>query len=244
MWEVATRVSCGIVFGLVLCETIHSAEQNDDGRRQTIHSLLATHDSGQVSDAPIRVVQRSEKRIVDSLRPGEVPILLEDPFYRNLAAQGFLPPITEPRLETNTYFADAVVIAEVQAVESRLTLLEDWITSTATASILNVVKRPTWWNAAPGERLSFNWDGGEMVLAGTRVTAIIPQQSRPVDAGKRYLLFLRIDPIDKTIHAGPNLTYEITDLSGPRRLGQQEDLQLSSMDDVLARIREVPERPR
>jgi hypothetical protein len=239
MWEVATRVSCGIVFGLVLCETIHSAKQNDDGRRQSIHSLLSTRDSGQVSDAPIRVVQRSPRRIVDSLKPGEVAILLEDPFYRNL--KGF-PPNTE--LEANTYLADAVVIAEVQAVQSRLTLLEDWITSTATASILNVVKRPTWWNAAPGERLSFNWDGGEMVLAGTRVTAVIPQQSRPVEAGKRYLLFLRIDPIDKTIHAGPPLTYEITDVSGPRRLGQQEDLELSSMDDVLSRIRGVPERPR
>jgi len=205
--------------------------------------LIPSHVFGQAPDARVRKVQRSPGKPVSELvQPHEDTILLMDTTSRPLEV---LSPANVSIIDWKSQGADAIMVAEVHSVDAKLSQSQDWITSTITGSIVEVLKKPRWWNALPGDQLSFNWDGGEILIGGTRVIAVVPW-SKPFEQGKRYLMFFGADPSNKTVITGPTAAYEMTEVRGFRRLAQNlsgdEEIEKLSPEAVLIRIRAAGEK--
>jgi hypothetical protein len=138
--------------------------------------------------------------------------------------------------------AHAIVVADVLAVDPKLTESEDWITSRVTASVIEVFKTSVAWNPRAGDEFSFTQEGGELLIGvGTHVIAVLPW-GKPVQPGKRYLIFASVDPETKRVIQGPTSTYE---MSGSRliRLAPSgdgpDDIEKGSEANVLKEVREA-----
>jgi hypothetical protein len=135
----------------------------------------------------------------------------------------------------------------VDDVRARLTLKENWITSRAEGLVLETLKLPDWLPMKVGDRISFENDGGELVVDGVIVTATV-SWARPVQPLKRYLVFAAFDNDTKALVIGPTGFYEVAESSGQlRRLGttrSPDGIEQALEGDVLTTLRQLAARPR
>jgi hypothetical protein len=189
-----------------------------------------------------RRVQRTPgSRIADLVTSQDQTIVLEDTAAPPLEV---LPSINVSLIDWKSQVATAIVLAEIQSVDASMTSSQDWIVSNVTGSVIEVLKKSGWWNAAPGNEVTFTWNGGELLVGGTQVIAVVPGV-KPIRAGQRYLIFFSGDPSTKMLMTGPTATYEWIESVGLRRVfpnsAGREELEMLPPEEVLARIRRMSE---
>lgn len=136
----------------------------------------------------VRVVERTDGRTLGELaRPGETRLEVVDRSFPPFAVGAEDPTI---ELTAHTRRADAVVVANVVEVYSRLTQRDEWLESTLEIEIEEVLKNAAKPNELiAGQRLSLRSEGGEISHNGTTIVAR-PNWARVPEKGKRYLYFL------------------------------------------------------
>lgn len=172
------------------------------------------------------------------VRPHEDHLIVESTKSRPLRV---LPPKGVSTIEWKSKFASAVVLADAVEVLPQLTAAEDWIVSVVSASVTEILKPSQLWNVQAGTEFSFVDEGGELLVGGTRVTALLPW-STPVEAGKRYLIFVSIDPSTKKIVVGAGSVYEVSGSRLVRLAAEpsgQDDIERIEASEVFGRIRDL-----
>jgi hypothetical protein len=95
-------------------------------------------------------------------------------------------------------------------------------------------------NVAESESLTFEEDGGVVQIGQTQVRAVLPW-SRPLEIGRRYLVFAAIAS-DGRLIVGPPGIYEFTNQTLSRLMptdpGEPNDIQGLFAHEVLTRIQE------
>lgn len=189
----------------------------------------------QAPDSSVRHIrERPGRPISDSLRADDKMVIVD-------SVQDGPDEITNPiRLERMTKSAAAIVVVEVVSVEGALTPQQDWIRSQVTASLVEVLKAPKAWGPNAGDLITFEQNQGEAYVGGTKVVASVPW-ARPIEAGKRYLIFANIAEREPRFRWGPTGTYEMGN-SNLRRLGRRldgDDIETTEPTIVLTRIRDA-----
>lgn len=152
-----------------------------------------------------------------------------------------LPPAGVSVLDWMLQVSDAALIVSVDDTVSRLTAQDEWIRSTALATVLNVLKSPSPQNLRPSQHVTFEQEGGQALVGGVQVTAVLPR-ARLVARGERYLVFAAVNKKTGALVVGPEGLYWVDPGSGTlQRLADvrgPNEIQGASVDDVLARVRE------
>jgi hypothetical protein len=193
----------------------------------------------QVLGSPVRRVrERPGTPIASIVRAGEEGLVIEsvqDPPDEVQLGAGV------PRTEFMTKRSRAILVVDVVSIDGQVTARQDWISSHVTASLVDIMKAPNEWSRKIGDLVTFEQEGGEAVVAGTKVQALL-MWARPVEVGKRYLIFGT--PLARTngVQTGPSGIYEMTDSGGFRRLARPrgpDDIETSEQAVVLIRIRDA-----
>jgi hypothetical protein len=172
----------------------------------------------------------------ERILPGEDTLIVRS--TRSLPLE-VLPRPGTSQFDWSTAGASAVVVVEIIGSSPVLTDAADWITSTIEASIVEVLKESAAWPVRPGETFTFEQDGGEASIGGTRVRAILPC-AKPFEVGRRYLVFVSVDPATNAVVVGPFSSY---DVSGefPVRLAPgvagRNDIEATETVEALNRVR-------
>ena len=114
------------------------------------------------------------------------------------------PPGTKP-LEWAAKQFPLVLVIRVESVVPKLMSDGDWIQSSVHATVEQTIKSASM-TISPGQALKFTQDGGETVIRGTRVRAVLPY-AELFEARQRYLVF--VDPTDEidTVLVEPLLSF-------------------------------------
>ena len=198
--------------------------------------------AAQVSGSPVRHVrERPGWPIADAIRAGEEALVVESMTDPGLEIR---PGPGVSQIEWATKGAPAIVVVDVLSIEGELTPRQDWIRSNVTASLVDILKLPKEWSPKIADLVTFDMSGGEAYVGGTKVLASVPS-SRPMEVGKRYLMFVG-PPV-----ASPNrlrgepysAIYEMTESGGFRRLSPSgrgpDDIETTEQAVVLMRIRDA-----
>jgi hypothetical protein len=194
--------------------------------------------SAQVSGSHVRHVRERPGTALSALvKPGDETLIVDsvqDPVQEVLPGPG----VSDVYSKAQT---SVVLVVEVLTVDAEVTPAQDWVKSRVTASVLDVVKTSSGWTSKSGDLVTFEQDGGEVYVGGTRVVASLPW-TRSVQAAKRYLMFVK--PISGTdVIASPSGIYEIIDTEVLRRLapspGGPDDVEKTGQSEVLQRIRDA-----
>jgi hypothetical protein len=131
--------------------------------------------------------------------------------------------------------ADAIVVLRPTAIVGRLTEAADWVDSTVTADIVDILKQPPKHPLRVGSSIQVNHRGGELTVDGRHIRAVDKGEALP-EQGQDYLYFL-FDH-EGTLHAFPlDMTFGLTDTS-VRRLGSGSSTAAFSTRDFLTAVRE------
>jgi hypothetical protein len=194
---------------------------------------------GSAADRQAREVPLSPGTpLIEQIRNGEDTLIVRSTRSRPLEV---LPPPNTSLFDWSTANASSVVVAEIIGRSPVLTKAGDWITSTIEASILEVLKESSTWSARAGGTFSFEQDGGEALVGGTRVRAILPW-AKPFEVGHRYLLFVSVHPATKAVLVSPFGAYDISG-QRPVRLGPStsapNEIETTDPVEALARVRAI-----
>jgi hypothetical protein len=135
---------------------------------------------------PARVVNAKQGgRLKDLLRADDrvVEVQRLEHFY----VGGKDDPLEELRFLTQ--HSEAVVTLEARDLRSQLSKNEDWVESTMTGEIVEVLKNTGTFLLSPGTLLSLPYEGGEVQIDGKTVRARANPTDHP-QVGHRYLYFL------------------------------------------------------
>jgi hypothetical protein len=150
-----------------------------------------------------RTMHRSGHPLEELLTPGADRLVVEKDQSPPMIVG---PPPGSAELEWRAKRAPTVVILEVETVTSQLTPARDWIESEVHANVEQVLKySPV---VIPGSSVKFHQDGGEMMIQGTRVTAVLEYADGFVPKG-RYLVFPGTTDSDETLSVEPLFSYLI-----------------------------------
>lgn len=183
-----------------------------------VASGLGSQDPG-TTRGRVRTIERPQGGSIRSLlRPSDEVVIVRD------GIPG--PPLdivfenkrekAEFELERLSRRENALLLVRVESVNSSLDATESWITSTARMSILEILSAGdspldgTWGDATIDTKnrvMTFNFDGGEIRLATTLVSAGDFSIWKPTGT---YLISFRVMPEQKATHIG--VVYQI----GPR----------------------------
>jgi len=134
--------------------------------------------------------------------------------------------------------SDAALMLHVTRKIGRITARGDWVESTIEAKVTEVLKGSPYRKLIPGDSLTFQEDGGEVLINGTRVVASVPS-ARAIIRGEDYLLFVNIDRARRDIIAGPESTYQVVG----SRLSRMKTFEMVLDDDIeVLPLTEVKER--
>lgn len=122
--------------------------------------------SGLSPNGPTIVVQKDGETGTDLVRPG----------------------VGGKQLEWMASISPIVVVIRVDRIAPRLSSNEDWIVADVGGTIDTVAKQSATESLATGTKISFAQDGGELIVAGRRVKAVLPYADGYA-VGNRYLLF-------------------------------------------------------
>lgn len=187
-----------------------------------------------VGGAPLASLLRDSDRVLTVVAQSEFGLEVPPPEGTTLA-------------EWKTLFSDVVAVVDVTERTSKVSDEGDWITSTVTATLVDVLKQPQKTALHAGERVSFPQSGGEIQLDGKIVRAVF-SHSQPLLPGHRYLLFVLLND-DGRWNAGPSEAYEIEEgrlRALRRRTGRPADAIESNEHEQSVRdlIRVASSKPR
>ena len=195
-------------------------------------------------DSQVRRVKASNTPIIALIEPGEDALVIES---REPGPLEVMPPDGTSKVEWMFHRSPAIFVLVVDDVRPQLTPDEDWITSQAAGSVLEVIKAPDWWGMTVGDRILFEDNGGQIQVAGATVTAVV-SWARPVKPLKRYLVFASVDRANKALGIGPTVLYEIIESSGRlQRLAtsqKPDGIEQASEGDVLPTLRVLANQQR
>jgi hypothetical protein len=197
----------------------------------------------QGSQAQSRRVTASGRPVAELIQPGDETLVVESRRSRPLTV---LPPTGVPQVDWLVKVSDSVLVVTVDDVDARLTDNESWIKSRVTATVGEVLKAPASRPVQPGERVGFEQDGGQLVVAGKLVKATVPWAT-PVEPFGRYLVFASVNKKTKELVFDNSSMYEITGAGRLRKLllglPERNGIDQSSDVEVLGRIRELASAP-
>lgn len=125
------------------------------------------------------------KALVNLLTPGMTDLVVE----KDQATPHYvLPPPGTPQLEWIASLAPIAAVLHMDVMEPMLSAHQDWINTRVYARVEEVLKKPSDDSLTAGELTQFVQDGGEMILSGVRVRAIVPWTEGFVEGG-RYVVF-------------------------------------------------------
>lgn len=210
---VSRRVLCGGMFVAMLASTVAAQEP--------------------------RRVRTSGAPLVELVKPNESTLIVES---RRSPPLEVLPPAGTSALDWMFQISEVVLVVSVDDTRSQITASEDWITSTVQASVIEVLKAPGRLSLKASDQVSFEEDGGEAVVGGVLITAVVPW-AKHVATGTRYLLFAGVNKKTGALVVDPAGLYEIPEGSGKlQRLARVQgpnDIEQESADDVLTRARQL-----
>ena len=156
-------------------------------RSESVGPLIELGNSDQVTGP--RVISRTNGRLADKLKPEDSDLIIED---RNTTPMMEVkPPDGMSQVEWYLHLGASALVVSVEAAEPRLTPREDWIRTTYTARVTEVYRVGPKDSVEVGQQLSWARSGGQMHIAGKRVTAR-PSLLRDIVVGGRYLAFAYI----------------------------------------------------
>jgi hypothetical protein len=174
--------------------------------------------------------------LFERIQPGEDTLIVRSTRNRPLEV---LPPPNTSMFEWSAANASSVVVVEIIDSSPVLAKAGGWITSTIEASIIDVLKESNTRSLRAGGVFSFEQDGGEALVSGTRVRAILPW-AKPFEVGHRYLLFVSVDPATKAVLVSPLAAYDISG-ERPVRLAPsksgRDDIEATETVEALGRVR-------
>lgn len=150
-----------------------------------------------------RTMHRPGHALEELLTPGAESLIVEK--------DQFPPMIAEPRpgtgeLEWLTSNAPTVIILTVRAITPNLVTSRDWIESEVHATVDQMLKySPV---ITQGSSVKFRQDGGEMMIRGTKVTAVL-DYADGFSPKQRYLVFAETTDSPDTIAVQPLVSYLI-----------------------------------
>ena len=195
----------------------------------------------QVSGSPVPHVRAPQGfALMDLTRVGEDALIVESIQSPPLEIS---PASGDEKLELLTRSATGIVVIDVVSIAGEFTHRPDSITSHVTASLVDIAKAPKEWSRRIGDLVTFDLDGGEAYVAGTKVQVVVSWAPRTVEVGKRYLVFGHIvGQPELRLRAGPTGIYEMTGSGGFRRLAtvsSPDDIETGDQTSVLIRIRDA-----
>lgn len=213
-----------------------------NGRRIALMgTVLLTADiaiSAQVSSSIGRHVQfRPRVALEQIVRPGEKMLIVDSTASPPLEVLG-RPGATTA--EWKTEHADVVVVVDVLSIEGRLAAAKDWVTSHVTASVLDIAKARQGWRPKIGAVITFDQQGGETYISGTRVVASV-SWAGSLEVGKRYLMFANLNHEANELSVFPSGIYEMTGSDTFRRPAQSQSgldgIEETAQAEVLRQVR-------
>jgi hypothetical protein len=156
-----------------------------------------------------RASHRKDLPLARLIQPGQRLLVVEKDQAPPHVVQPY--PATLGFLEWLTQVSPLVLVIRVDNSVPALTSQGDWIKSTVHATIEQSLKS-TSAMASPGESVKFTQDGGEMIISGTTVRAVLPYADG-FEPHQRYLVFATpldrptdylIEPSTSFHLAGPN----------------------------------------
>ena len=155
-----------------------------------------------------RAISQKDRPLEQLIRPGQRLLVVEKDQSPPLTIQP--PSPTTGQLEWFAKRTPLVLVIRVHSVVPKLTPTGDWIQSTVHATVEKALKS-TSEVVSPGQAFRFSQDGGEMIIRGTTVRAVLPYANL-FEAGQRYLVFTEpskgndtylIEPVLSLLLAGP-----------------------------------------
>jgi hypothetical protein len=160
----------------------------------------------------VRTTTFVKGRSLESLvKPGDseiVVIPIGDPPVRVLAAPG------TSEIDWETQHADVVLRVSIQRKQSFSTANRDWIETTFTAGIQEVLKPSKKVDFQAGQDIAFTVDGGELSISAPTAPGPVRVRAQvawaiPFEVGEQYLIFGSI-PSDSQLIVTPDMAYEMT----------------------------------
>ena len=189
-----------------------------------------------------RVVKRiSSRPIEQAIQTGDTAITVID---TSDPANPVFPGPGESLLAWSCGLSNAVVVMNTVAVQATLTPSHDWITTTYTASVEQVVWPSGGIDWLPtGQQFSFAQGGGTLQIGSTLVTAKKPEL-RTLDVGKRYLTFLSLNSATHAVNIARRWTYWIGEdgslhrysAEGATATPAEDDMEGRQLNEILAAI--------
>jgi hypothetical protein len=148
------------------------------------------------------------------------------------------PPRGTSRLEWLTTLAPIVLVVRVETMDPALTADEDWITTSVTGRVEEILKKPAADPLSVGAAIRFVQDGGEANVRGTSVRAVLPWADS-FREGERYLVFAKHADDKWLIDAGTSYLIDSGDMLKPlARQGRAASEASVSLAAAAARIRQ------
>lgn len=171
--------------------------------------LGAVYSAQEQPPAMSRAVSQKDKPLELLIRPGQRLLVVEKDQSPPHIIQPY--PSSIGQLEWFAKRAPTALIIRVENLVPRLTPSRDWIDSTVHATVEKVLKF-TSAVVSPGQAIQFKQDGGEMVVRGTLIRAVLPYADL-FEPRQRYLVFAEpskdndgtylIEPMMSFLLAGP-----------------------------------------
>ena len=117
------------------------------------------------------------------------------------------PPPSTRQLEWVTSVLPTALVVRVTTVEPHLTAGTDWIESTVTATVEQVLKTPATLPLVQGQSVQFTQDGGDMDLSGVQIHAVLPWADG-FNPQSEYLIFANATD-DGNLVVNPFTAYRI-----------------------------------
>lgn len=171
----------------------------------TVHSA---QEQGPAPSEQPRALSRKDRPLESMIRPGQRLLVVEKDQTPPHIIQP--DPANTGQLEWFAKRAPLVLIIRVENLMPRLTSARDWIESSVHGTVDKSLKF-TSEVVSPGQAIQFTQDGGEKVVRGTTVRAVLPYTDL-FEAGQRYLVFTEpsqggdtysIQPMTSFLLAGP-----------------------------------------
>lgn len=121
-------------------------------------------------------------------------------------------PAGTGELEWLTSVSEAVLKIRIERIESSLTEDNDWIISTVTAVVVDVLTTSPSSGLFNGSRITFRQDGGQLDVNGRRIHAVLPW-SMAFREGKTYLVFATTDPNTGELLIAPESSFKVDSAS-------------------------------
>ncbi len=195
-------------------------------------SVASSQLTGAAGSSEARIVEWDGKDLRTRLQPNDSIVEVVRIVGPSLMA---FPEDPAEELLAHTRRADAVVVLRPTAVVGKLTDRADWVNSTVTADVVEILKDSPKHPLRVGSSIQVTHRGGEVTVEGKRIRAKSKGDTFP-EPGQDYVYFLF--DYEGTLHAFPlRATFGLAE-TGVHRLGAGNDTTAFSAPEFLTLVRE------